>query len=108
MVARLTDLKPGQTLKFRCQRKGREVEGFFAWFNGRIVAYQNLCRHIPISLDFGDNKIFAPDGQSFICQPHGAVYDPETGQCLSGPCGGASLHTIRFREYQNELWVEEN
>jgi nitrite reductase/ring-hydroxylating ferredoxin subunit len=105
-VARLEDLRRGQSVKFRFRREGIQRDGFAALYQGEIIVYENLCRHIPISIDYGDNRFFTGDGQHIICQTHGAMYDPKTGLCVRGPCEGASLFKIPFQLRDGQIWIE--
>lgn len=99
-------LAPGETRKFDFKRDGVGYEGFVARLsNGSLRAYQNTCRHIPVSLDYNDNRFFTADGDQIMCQTHGALYDPETGQCVAGPCTGASLIALEIREEEGVLWL---
>jgi len=98
-------LKPGETFKFRFVRQKKYVDGFLANFEGRLVAYENECRHIPISLDYGDNEFFSQDQKTFICKSHGALYDPLSGACLRGPCGGQSLKPLDIETVGGEVFV---
>lgn len=105
-VARLEDLRRQQSVKFKFRREGISRDGFAALYQGEVIVYENLCRHIPISIDYGDNRFFTGDGQHIICQTHGAMYDPKTGLCTQGPCEGASLFKIPFELRNGEIWIE--
>jgi nitrite reductase/ring-hydroxylating ferredoxin subunit len=104
-IAAEADLPEGSTVKFSFPRGGRTVEGFAARFQGRVVAYENVCRHIPISIDYDDNQFFTPDGRHFICQTHGAVYDPLTGKCVRGPCPGERLFPLPVLVDGGAVWL---
>ena len=104
-IAALTDLEPGQTLKFEYAQEGIRREGFAAWANSTLVAYENVCRHLPLSLDYGDNRFYTPDRTRFICTSHGALYDPATGLCVRGPCEGASLKRLTVEACDGGIWV---
>lgn len=93
-VATLSELARLRTAKFTYTEEGVEREGFVALFHGVPRAYENVCRHIPIPIDYGDNRFFNPAGTHIVCQTHGAVYDPETGLCVEGPCAGSHLKPI--------------
>lgn len=105
-IADAGQLSEGQTLKFEFRRSGRMVEGFLACYAGQLVAYENVCRHIPISLDYGDGRFFAKDGKHFICQSHGAVYEPLTGRCIGGPCVGEKLKALKISIDQAGVWLQ--
>ena len=52
-IAKLMELPKGATKRFTFKREGVLIDAFVANFNGDIVAYENLCRHLPITLDYG-------------------------------------------------------
>jgi len=106
-IATVDEVKEGQTIKFSFNREEKPQEGFIGRFKGKIFAYENTCRHIPITLDYGDNRFFDTKGQSIMCQTHGAVYEPDTGLCTRGPCAGASLYSLEVQEDNGVLWFDE-
>jgi nitrite reductase/ring-hydroxylating ferredoxin subunit len=57
----------------------------------RLVAYANVCRHQAVPLDFGMDTAMADDGLHLLCHQHGALYRPEDGVCIAGPCKGEAL-----------------
>ena len=107
LLASLEELKRKQTLKFTYREEGISREGFLVFFKGEVVAYENVCRHIPISLDYGDARFFNAEHTHFVCQTHGATYEPLTGECIAGPCVGASLKPLKIEVIADEIWFEE-
>ncbi len=100
------ELPPGKTRKFAyTDADGIKREGFVANFHGQFVAYENLCRHIPQPLDYGDNRFFTHDGGHFICSSHGATYEPLTGLCVLGPCQGARLKPLPVELADGVVWL---
>lgn len=81
------------------------MTGFVARFEGKLVGYENICRHLPLSLDDGEGKFFSSDGQHFICQTHGALYEPLTGLCVRGPCEGATLKKLEIELDEGVIWL---
>ena len=106
-IAEIDEIKEGETIKFSFNRGDRTEEGFAGRFKGRLFAYDNTCRHLPISLDYGDNRFFDSKGETLVCQTHGAVYEPDTGLCTRGPCAGASLYALEVIEEDGVLWFDE-
>ena len=106
-IADVDDIAEGTTVKFEFTRDDRLQEGFVGRFKGKLFAYDNTCRHLPISLDYGDNRFFDSKGETLVCQTHGAVYEPETGLCTRGPCAGASLYALEVVEEDGVLWFDE-
>lgn len=99
-------ISEGTARKFAFVRDGRTVEGFVARFQRKLVAYENACRHLPVSLDYGDGRFFTQDGHHFVCQTHGAKYEPLTGLCIHGPCLGAPLKALRVSVSRGQIWLE--
>jgi nitrite reductase/ring-hydroxylating ferredoxin subunit len=73
--------------------------------DGRLYAYANLCRHIPLALDMGDGEVAAADRRHFLCHHHGARYRIEDGTCASGPCDGEALVKIEHEVIDGELFL---
>jgi nitrite reductase/ring-hydroxylating ferredoxin subunit len=89
-VGRADEIRPGESHKFMLPIDGVEEECFVVNFRGDFHAYVNRCRHIPIAMDWVDNHFFAEGGRYLMCQTHGALFAPATGECLAGPadtCG---------------------
>jgi len=96
-IARVGEVRPGETKKFLLQCDGREVEGFLLNYAGEHHAYVNRCRHVPMSLDWVENQFFTEDLRFVQCATHGAYYEPDTGECVAGPPCGKALHRIPVR-----------
>lgn len=73
--------------------------------DGRIVAYRNLCQHLPVPLDGGTGELLTEDGAHLICGTHGALYRLGDGLCVQGPCEGASLASLRVRVEEGQIYV---
>ncbi|MGH7787110.1 MAG: Rieske (2Fe-2S) protein [Candidatus Binatia bacterium] len=93
-VSRADELAPGQTRKFVLQRDGRELEAFVLNHAGRFVAYVNQCCHIPMAMDWVENQFLTEDGTYILCATHGALYQPDDGQCVDGPPLGKCLTAV--------------
>lgn len=73
--------------------------------SGRIHAYRNLCRHLPVPLDASARGPLSDDGRHLVCRTHGATYRLKDGYCVEGPCKGMSLHPLRWFERDGALYV---
>jgi nitrite reductase/ring-hydroxylating ferredoxin subunit len=72
--------------------------------HGKTLAWANVCRHQPLSLDVTADPVeLAPgvraapmdDGRTrLMCHSHGALYRTSDGACVTGPCVGESLFPI--------------
>jgi nitrite reductase/ring-hydroxylating ferredoxin subunit len=81
------------------------IDGFVINFKGRFYAYINRCCHIPVPLDWTENEFFTRDKRHLICLTHGATYEPNTGQCIDGPCPGEYLDVIPVAVRRGEVIV---
>jgi nitrite reductase/ring-hydroxylating ferredoxin subunit len=73
--------------------------------SGAIVAYRNLCRHLPVPLDGGTGELLSEDGLHLICGTHGATYRVQDGHCIEGPCEGTALQPLAVRRNGGDLYV---
>ncbi len=100
------DFAPGSTRKFEFFRGGLPDEGFILRHSEGFSAYVNSCAHVGVPLDYGDNHFFRVEGDLLQCRTHGALYDPVTGECVGGPCFGATLERLRVVREGDEIFVE--
>jgi len=93
-VGRVGELAHGQSKKFTLRRGGRDFEAMLINCQGHFFAYMNRCPHVGLTLDWVDNQFFTVDNRYLMCANHGAVFEPSTGECVWGPCVGASLQNV--------------
>ena len=103
IVGRVDELSHGTTKKFLLRCGGRTVEGFLLNYEGQLFAYLNRCCHISLSMDWVDNQFFTEDKRYLICANHGATYEPTTGECVWGPCFGASLQALSLQVNRGKI-----
>jgi nitrite reductase/ring-hydroxylating ferredoxin subunit len=72
---------------------------------GQVHAYLNQCAHVAMEMDWQVGQFFDFDAQYLMCATHGALYEPETGLCIAGPCIGKSLKPIPIVFYDNTLYA---
>ena len=70
---------------------------FVIRWKGVLHAYRNECPHVGTPLDWPENRFFDTEGEYLMCGTHGAVFRPEDGACIDGPCMGRSLAPIAIR-----------
>jgi nitrite reductase/ring-hydroxylating ferredoxin subunit len=81
---------------------------FAVRFRGRIYAYLNECRHQATELDWNHGEFFDATRLYLICASHGAVYEPESGRCVLGPCRGARLQSVAVIERDGKIFCNED
>jgi len=71
--------------------------GFIVRRRGQIFAYANICPHRRHPLDLEPHAFLVDNGNLVRCASHGALFCPETGVCLAGPCAGRGLIVLPCR-----------
>lgn len=99
-------LGEGETTVFQYRdESGMPSEGLVIRYEGKLHAFKNVCRHQPLSLDYGDGDFLTDDGRYLLCRNHGALFEPDTGLCVSGPCTGASLKSFEVSQDGEKIYV---
>ncbi len=74
-----------------------------------VRAWRNECRHLAVRLDRDTpGALFERDGTLLMCQFHGALYRPDDGMCVAGPCLGSRLRSLPVLLLDGEVWLAEN
>ncbi len=73
------------------------LRGFVVRRGGGVHAYVNHCPHAGFPLNWSPDAFLAPQAPLILCAMHGALFEIETGLCLSGPCDGLRLRPLSVR-----------
>lgn len=73
--------------------------------DGQIFIYENACPHIGIRLEFVENQFLDMEKRFIQCSNHNALFEIDSGLCVSGPCHGKSLKPIPFEVHDNQIVV---
>ena len=85
---------------FSSARATGRFRGIVVRRGGTVAAYANICPHKghPLNLAEDDFLITVPGGGQLLrCASHGALFVPENGLCVFGPCSGRSLRRLECR-----------
>ena len=105
VIAIVNEMGPGSVRKFWLICQKYRVDGVLVNYEGKFHAYVNRCRHMTTPLDFIRSQFFTADGRYLECLTHGAVYEPETGLCVGGPCPGLALYRLPVMIDHGEVLV---
>jgi nitrite reductase/ring-hydroxylating ferredoxin subunit len=94
--AALSDRKQG--IRFRVAIGAQTFPAFAIRYHGRVYAYINRCAHQGVELDWKEGYFFDSDREFLICATHGALYRPDSGTCVAGPCKGGALVSLAVAE----------
>ncbi|MES2950182.1 MAG: Rieske 2Fe-2S domain-containing protein [Pseudomonadota bacterium] len=81
----------GEAVPFDVVYCGRTARGFAIRYEGQVYAYLNQCSHVPMEMDYQPNRFFDSSGSWLMCSTHGAMYQPQNGLCIGGPCRGGLI-----------------
>ena len=104
--AALVDDGPG--VRFEVDDEGGPTPAFVIRHAGEARAYLNRCAHVGVQLDWQQGQFFDPETGLLICATHGALYDPASGICLSGPCRGGRLIPIAVEEHDGRIELKQD
>jgi nitrite reductase/ring-hydroxylating ferredoxin subunit len=84
---------------------GRDTLLVVRW-RGELSAWRNRCPHLNVTLQYRKDRYMSEDGQHIVCFAHGALFRPDTGVCVLGPCLGQSLQPQPLMvDEQGGLWL---
>lgn len=70
-----------------------------------VRAFANVCPHKGHPLNLADDDFFTADGELLRCASHGALFAPDSGLCVLGPCAGRNLRQLDSRISDGRIWV---
>ena len=73
----------------------------------RVYGYRNVCPHRGTSLDWMPDRFMSVDGAYLQCATHGALFEPESGACVAGPCRGSGLTPVPLHVVDGEVMLAE-
>ncbi len=81
------------------------VPAFAVRWQGGVYAYLNQCPHAGGPLDF-EGQVLESSGRFLMCARHGAIFEPDTGRCVGGPCRGAHLTPLAVHaQADGSVWL---
>lgn len=106
-LCRLADIPDGEAKGFTVETAAG-TRGILVDRDGDIArGYVNSCPHIGSPLDWAPDRFIAPDGFHLLCATHGALFRPQDGYCVSGPCAGDSLARVAITVVADDVILGE-
>src|SRR6266498_3098330 len=100
-------IESGKGVRFNIGMAGKPRPAFVIRFNGTAHAYFNWCPHLGTELDWQHGEFFDVSGLYLICATHGAMFLPDSGYCVAGPCKGQRLARLPLVERNGEIFLGE-
>lgn len=95
-------------VEFNVIRKGEVLPAFVVRYRNVVYAYVNRCSHMDFKLNFINTDFFDLERDNLICATHGALYNPQSGACMGGPCTGVGLLPIPVSEAGGKVTLIQN
>jgi nitrite reductase/ring-hydroxylating ferredoxin subunit len=84
------------------------LRGFVVRHGETVRAYVNHCPHAGFPLNWTPDVFLAPDAPLILCSMHGALFEMDTGLCVSGPCNGLRLRALAVRVARGYVMLDES
>jgi len=99
------ELPEGGVREFAVGDEVWPFKGFVLRKDGTLFAWVNRCPHAghPLNLDL--DAFYTADKRHLICMSHGALFEPDSGECVAGPCIGQLLTALNCEERDGTVWV---
>lgn len=81
----------GKARNFVLQMKAGRFHGFVVRRGEAVFGYVDRCPHAGLPLTQSLDDYLTPDGGLIACSWHGALFRPDDGACVGGPCAGQAL-----------------
>ena len=98
----------GEGVRFQLKHRGACLPAFVVRWHTSLFAYVNECQHQSTELDWNAGDFFDESKLYLMCATHGALYEPDSGLCVSGPCRGARLTGVAVHERDGCVFCAED
>ena len=76
-------------------------------YDNQLYCYQNRCPHLGIPLNWQPNDFLSLEHTHIQCSTHGALFNPNDGQCIMGPCNGDQLTPLTIEcDEDDKIWLK--
>lgn len=82
-----------------------DLRGFVLRRSGKVYGYLNRCPHLGIELNWIPGRFMDADNCFIQCATHGALFLPDSGECIAGPCQGDALIPLEVAETGDDILV---
>lgn len=87
----LADLPDSGARNFVLEIGGKHFHGFVVRRGESVTGFVDRCPHMGLPLAQKLDDYLTPSGELIACSWHGALFRPEDGVCVGGPCAGSVL-----------------
>lgn len=85
-----------------------DAESLILFREGDAVrAWLNVCPHAGRRLDWAPGQFLRSRDGLLVCAAHGASFELNGGECLAGPCRGASLRAVAVDLRDGQVYLRD-
>ncbi len=101
------DILEAQSREFELTTELASLSLFVLRYENKLYAYQNRCPHLNIPLNWPPNDFLSLEQTHIQCSTHGALFNPNDGHCISGPCNGEKLTSLTIELSEDgKVWIQ--
>lgn len=71
----------------------------------RARVWLNVCPHQGRPLNWAPNQFLKDEHGNLVCAAHGAVFEPDSGVCIAGPCHRAALTPVSIEDDGTDIRI---
>lgn len=105
-VCHVDEIDDPGSLEVNIVCQGQEQNLFVVKSGGELRGYVNSCPHTGVPLNWLPDQFFDYNGEFLQCALHGALFRPQDGYCVRGPCQGESLTAVPLRLEAQLVYVD--
>ena len=102
----LTDIEEPGSRGFSIKTSAGDLALFVVKKHGEVFGFKNICPHTGVGLDWMPHRFLDLEQALIICATHGALFEIDSGLCVSGPCIGEKLEPVYVRVVQGEIFLD--
>lgn len=108
ILCRIDELPDPGSRAFAVGEGDWPMRGFLVRRGNDVHAYVNRCPHAGHPLNLRPDEFLTDDRGHIVCDSHGAMFDPESGMCVAGPCPGQALTKLPVRVEDGVVVLDGN
>lgn len=101
-LCQINEISDPGSKEFSIMSGRHSIELFVVHYNASFYAYKNSCPHTGASLNWQEDQFLDLDKTFIQCSVHNALFEIDSGYCISGPCSGRSMEELTLT-IKNEI-----
>jgi len=107
-LCNITDIADPGSKEFSIKSGRKTLDIFVVHKDSQFHAYTNSCPHTGATLNWQEDQFLDMDNNFIQCSVHDALFEIESGYCVSGPCSGQAMHELALHIENDELYLLSN